>query len=359
MYAVALRGGVALLRRSLPAVGRTFMSRVGSSVGRKYAGKAIIAEAQIVKPSVMGKVAQWFKKPGLIRDITLWTGADYLLDKMFGSDDNEAVSTESQRLAVQQVLNQLADDDLGYSALRSATIIGERTQVTTTRFIHLQHLVERNLFRLGRIAGKVSSNDLVHEFGDLTDAEILFLNNQLVGLIKMISASSRKGQSQLLAARQSLCSQNPSPVISMGADIILDNRYNSEQVESIATQQNFLYEGLVEANCSTAYTELFDEGTKSFVDFFDMFGDDKMDEVDDEIIISMMLTHMNYKGSPTSFEEGILSWFRSFSVDSDGEDDESDAIRNLQAINRVHPRMERLVRSLLQGEDGRADSQLS
>lgn len=354
----AARALPALLRRSLPAVGRTTISRLGSNVGKRYVGKSIIVDATIARGSWLSKVKGLVKKPGWIRDIAIWTGVDWAMDKFLGDDPESSSDTSGQKLIHQQILNQLADDDLGYSDLRSSVILNESKRVYTTRTNYLTDVVNNHLFTLGRIGGKVSNNDIVNEFKDLTDAEILFLNNALVGVIKLAAASSRKKESLLLAARQALCSINPSPVCSNGADAILTNKFQAELVENLAASQNLLFEGLVEANCTQAYEDMFDEGTKSFIDFFDLFGDNKMDEVSDETQINMHLAHVNYKGSPTTFGEGVMNWLKEFSVDSDGLDDESDAVRNLQRINEVHPRVTRFTQSLIQDENNRADNQL-
>lgn len=355
---VATRALPALIRRGLPAVGRTTISRLGGNVGRRYVGKSIIVDAAVARGSWLSKVKGLVKKPGWIRDIAIWTGVDWAMDKFLGDDPESANDSANQKLIHQQVLNQLADDELGYSDLRGSVVLNETKRVYTTKTNYLTDIVNNHLFSLGRIGGKVSSNDIVNDFKDLTDAEILFLNNALVGVIKLACASSRKKEALLLAARQAICSVNPSPVMSNGADVILTNKFQSELVESLAASQNLLFEGLVEANCTQSYEDMFDEGTKSFVDFFDLFGDNKMDEVSDETQINMHLAHVNYKGSPTTFGDGVMGWLKEFSVDSDGQDDESDAVRNLQRINEIHPRVTRFTQSVIQDETNRADNQL-
>lgn len=356
--AIASRVAPMVLRRSAPTVGRSLLSRLGGNAAKNYARKTIITDATIVGGSRLGKIGRWLRKPGFMRDFLLWTGASTAVETIFGADDPDKPTTEQERLQVQQYLNSLVDDELGYTELRNQAAIGERDQVNSSRLNHMMALVNRNLFRKGRIAGKVSSNDLVVEFADLTDAERMLLNNQLVGLIKLISASSQFKETVLLGARQALCSINPSPVSATGSNILYDSVYRRDFVENQSALLNHTYEGLVEAMAQDSFDEAFDEGADMFWDFFDLFGSNQPNDLSEEVTVNMMLTHLNYKGSPTDFGDSLSGYLRDFATDSDGQDDESATVRKLQDFNRVHPRMRAFINSMLRGEMSRADAAL-
>lgn len=360
MIAVLARALPVLVRRVSPTVGRTLISRLGGGAAKKYARKVIVTDAKVVSGGVLARVGRWLKKPGFVKDFVIWTGASAAIDAIFDDSegDNADKVSQSDKLAVQQYLNSLADDKLGYADARALVTFSERDDVSTARLSHMASLIERNLFKKGRLAGKVSSNDLVMEFSDLTDAERLLLNNQLVGLAKMIAASSDYPETMLLASRQAMSSLNPSPVFSKGADVIFEGGFKRQYVENQAALMNHTYEGLVEELAQTSFDEAFDEGADIFWDFFDLVGSNEGNEMSEEVIVNMQLAHLVYRGAPTDFGDGIMAALREFATDSDGKDDESAILVSLQEINRIHPRMKSFINSISKGENNRADANL-
>lgn len=353
-----------IYRSALPAL-RSLGKKAGSQITVIGASAAASSELKLLqigsstaKVSIASRIGGFLAKhKSTARDFLLYAGFDALVSNIWG--DKDSTPTEDDKEELGNILKEAIDDNLGYSEVRARAYSDSSSRFwTSSRAYWMRNTITDFLFRKDIMSGLPAPDSMIYLFRDLSDHERLLLVNQLAIAIKVVAASSDSREAVLLAGRQSLCCSNPSPVLSTGSEFLINRSVKSTSFEVHATAMNGMYEGLVNELASSAAADLFDESS-AFVDFFDLFSSNAGSTASDETICNMAIAHIFYKGSPTSLGDGLRQKIREFSIDSDGNDDESVALELVQSVNRIHPVAKRFIFSMNKDENVRTDAMVS
>lgn len=355
MTGLIVRGltAVAKLNSRVPA---KFVTQTGlrAIAGRTAANAAKFGRGAVTSPSGSTWTKALSKLKGIGKDVALYLGVNAAIDAFSSDEDAPTTISTSDKNEIAGVLASQVDDELGYSDARKRSYSDSPFRNwNSARAYIMKQMIHRFIFRKDTLSGEPIADSVINSFMELSDHERLLLVNQLAILTKAVAASSDNRECILLAARQSLCSANPSPVMSSGADFLLNQTMRHKEREVYALAINGMYEGLVDELCAASAADMMDETT----DFlgFDLFSDDKADSASEEVKANLALNHIFYKGAPTELGTGFKKWLREFSIDSDGQDDESDALKTIQSINRIHPLAKRFIMSVAKDENSRTD----
>jgi hypothetical protein len=198
------------------------------------------------------------------------------------------------------------------------------------------------------ISGAYVDDQFVGRLRAIGERERIFIISRLINTAKVIGQFSDIPTVMQLVTRQAALSDMINSAPTNACERVLEMaRMNPTQFESAAAELSILIGSSYDTVANAAFQDYFSAFTTKF-DFFDVFSDSNLDEAADIPTLQRALLAKMMSDDSVGVE---LGWLDRFSVDSDGEDDESAAVENLVRFSMVSHRYADLVDALLADND--------
>jgi len=303
----------------------------------------------------MVKTSAWKTGSEIARELVGFAVTSAVLDKVLGKSPDQS-KKEGELSDEETAMGLKVLEATGHAKLNRMYGLLYGPAHWSSEFTRsIDNIIQRIMWSKRAITGELLSQEDTLNIESYTQNEIDFVLTRLISTAKEIALLSSHNEYNLLYMRQLACSNmvNSSPT---NAREIINSRglQNTERVMHMAQAHNLLYEGLYKETTDQYADELFNKSTTSW-DFFDAFGggaekwtDDTeaLRETKDGALISMMAS------DDTSASQ--LGWYDKWRADSDGDDDESAAVRALVYYSAVGDNYGKTISAVIQEQDQNA-----
>lgn len=328
-------------QRTLPSVVRgvekSSSVAIRNAVGRRTrATMAASLKGATTSPAAKGwlrrtvdRMPNWLKKAGMFAGELV--AFDQLLDLMDddkAAGNDESQTTESEENALTNILIANGHSKL----LENIENIPEHEDMTSSRLDDLVDLVGDIFTSRAAIAGSDMSYSKTSRLEMLSNNERILIITRLVNVIKQVSVTAVDNEIMLLAANQAMVSGMMNAAPTNAFDILINsNSVDRRKANAKAAELNSMFTALGDELAESAYDDFFAQHS-SVLDFFDLIkysGDEEIEGEDASI--AARLARLVTDDSAGA----ALNILQRFTVDSDGEDDESRALNRTIEYGRL------------------------